>query len=134
MLDEKAPMSKLGPPSRGSSFYIENLLGTNKDRVAPASEERVETTGKVSAHSPVMCPGRVDDSEVPTWRETSVTTVYGSCGSECPPACACVFVFVCILNVWFWTRTCYLITTRSIPFGLCEITALISGLSGLRSV
>lgn len=98
MLDEKAPTSKLGPPSRGSSFYIENILGTNKDRVAPASEERVETTGKVSAHSPVMCPGRVDNSEVQTWRETSVTTVYGSCGSECPPACVCVCVhFKCLV-------------------------------------
>ncbi|KAG7243386.1 hypothetical protein INR49_011843 [Caranx melampygus] len=87
MLDEKVPTSKLGPPSRGSSFYIENLLGTNKDRRAPAAEERVETSGKVSAHSPAMCPGRVDDSEVPTWRETSVSTVYGSSGSPQLKAC-----------------------------------------------
>ncbi|XP_056225318.1 homeobox protein HMX1-like [Seriola aureovittata] len=84
MLDNKAPTSKLGPPSRGSSFYIENLLGTT-DRGASA-EERVETSGfKVTVHSPVICPGlntrRLNDSEALNWRKASPNTVYGSSGS-----------------------------------------------------
>lgn len=92
MLDEKAPLSKLGPPTRGSSFYIENLLRTNKDRGAPAAEERVETSGKVSSHSPVICTARVDHSDALTWRETSVNTVYGGSESEFPTG-VCFFTF-----------------------------------------
>uniref|UniRef100_A0A4W6CT11 H6 family homeobox 1 n=1 Tax=Lates calcarifer TaxID=8187 RepID=A0A4W6CT11_LATCA len=81
MLDDKAPTSKPFPPSRGSSFYIENLLGTT-DRGAPA-QERVETSGfKVAAHGPVICPGletrRLNDSEALKWRGTSPNTANGS--------------------------------------------------------
>ncbi|GAA6216295.1 homeobox protein HMX1-like [Lates japonicus] len=81
MLDNKAPTSKPFPPSRGSSFYIENLLG-NTDRGAPA-QERVETSGfKVAAHGPVICPGlerrRLNDREALKWRGTSPNTANGS--------------------------------------------------------
>ncbi|XP_034533158.1 homeobox protein HMX1 [Notolabrus celidotus] len=73
MLDDKAPRSRLGPPSRGSSFYIENLLG-NTFRGA-AAEERVETPSFRVSHSPVRCPGleteRVEDREVLNWRGAS---------------------------------------------------------------
>ncbi|XP_071315880.1 homeobox protein HMX1-like isoform X2 [Trachinotus anak] len=69
MLDDKAPTSKLGPPSRGSSFYIENLLGA-RDRGSSAGE-RLETSGcRVTVHSPVL-----------NWREASANTEDGSSGS-----------------------------------------------------
>ncbi|XP_040887337.1 homeobox protein HMX1-like [Toxotes jaculatrix] len=84
MLDEKAPTSKLAPPSRGSSFYIENLLGTT-DKGASA-EERVETSGfTVTVHCPVICPVQetrcASDSEVLNRRGTSPRTELGSSGS-----------------------------------------------------
>ncbi|XP_035004332.2 homeobox protein HMX1 [Hippoglossus stenolepis] len=73
MLDGKAPTSKRNAASRGSSFYIENLLGT-ADRAVPA-EERVETSDfRVTVHSPAMCPGRLDNEEL-NWRGTSPNTV-----------------------------------------------------------
>ncbi|XP_076581387.1 homeobox protein HMX3-like [Chaetodon auriga] len=86
MLDDKAPRSKLGPPSRGSSFYIENLLGTTYR--GASAEERVETpSSKVTLHSPVICPGletkRVDDSEELNWSGTSPNPAYGT--SRSPP-------------------------------------------------
>ncbi|XP_041821503.1 homeobox protein HMX1-like [Chelmon rostratus] len=86
MLDDKAPRSKLGPPSRGSSFYIENLLGTPYREAS--AEERVETPGsKVTVHSPVICPGletkRVDDSEELNWSATSPNPAH--CTSRSPP-------------------------------------------------
>ncbi|KAM3857412.1 homeobox protein HMX3-B-like [Diretmus argenteus] len=43
MLDDKAPGSQRGPPPRGSSFYIENLLGTTDSRAS--DEDLVEATG-----------------------------------------------------------------------------------------
>ncbi|XP_019950941.2 homeobox protein HMX1 [Paralichthys olivaceus] len=80
MLDDKAPTSKRSAASRGSSFYIENLLGT-ADRGATA-EEREETSDfGVSVHSPVMCPGRLEKEEL-TWRGTSPNTV--NCSSRSP--------------------------------------------------
>ncbi|XP_042367760.1 homeobox protein HMX1-like [Plectropomus leopardus] len=86
MLDDTAPRSKLGPPSRGSSFYIENLLGTAY--TGASSEERVDTPSrKVTDHSPVMCPGveskREDDSKVLNWSGTSPNTAHGT--SKSPP-------------------------------------------------
>ena len=83
MLDDKAPRSKLGPPSRGSSFYIENLLGTT------CREERLETPSvKVTTvHSPVVCAGletrRLADSEALRWSGKSPNTAYGTSRSEC---------------------------------------------------
>ncbi|XP_070786370.1 homeobox protein HMX1-like [Enoplosus armatus] len=84
MLDDKAPRSKLGPPSRGSSFYIENLLGTSHR----GAEERVETSSfKVTVHSPAVCPGletkRRHHSEVLKWSGTSANTTRGT--SRSPP-------------------------------------------------
>ncbi|XP_070849585.1 homeobox protein HMX1-like [Chaetodon trifascialis] len=86
MLDDKAPRSKLGPPSRGSSFYIENLLGTTYR--GASAEERVETqSSKVTVHSPVIYPGletkRVDDSEELNWSGTSPNPACGT--SRTPP-------------------------------------------------
>ncbi|XP_074518319.1 homeobox protein HMX1 [Halichoeres trimaculatus] len=76
MLDDKAPRSRLGPPSRGSSFYIENLLGTTFR--GAAAEERVETPGFRVSHSPVRCPGleteRVEDREVLNWSGASLNS------------------------------------------------------------
>ncbi|XP_069026008.1 homeobox protein HMX1-like [Embiotoca jacksoni] len=86
MLDDKAPRTKLGPPSRGSSFYIENLLGTaGRDS---AAEAQVETSGfKVTVHNPVICPGldtrRQRDRELLSWSGTVPNpAVYGSSGSS----------------------------------------------------
>ncbi|XP_042256239.1 homeobox protein HMX1-like [Thunnus maccoyii] len=81
MLDDKAPRSKLGPASRGSSFYIENLL-RKTDRGASA-EERVDTPGfKVTVHSPTICPGLearcLNDSDR---SRTPPNTAYSSSGS-----------------------------------------------------
>ncbi|XP_040035854.2 homeobox protein HMX1 [Gasterosteus aculeatus] len=74
MLDAKAPRSKLRPPPRGSSFYIENLL-----RIAHSgdpSEERVES------HSPVTSPGqrteRARGGEAPDRSGTSPNLVCGT--------------------------------------------------------
>ncbi|XP_062240326.1 homeobox protein HMX1-like [Platichthys flesus] len=77
MLDDKAPTSKRHSASRGSSFYIENLLRTT-DRGAPA-EERVETLdSRVIVHSPMVCPGRLENEEL-NWRGTSSNTaIHGS--------------------------------------------------------
>ncbi|XP_034082258.1 homeobox protein HMX1-like [Gymnodraco acuticeps] len=81
MLDNKSPRSKLGPASRGCSFYIENLLGTAYR--AASSEERVATERlKVTDRSPVICPGletkRLDERGVLTGSGTSPNTAYGS--------------------------------------------------------
>ncbi|KAM7377336.1 hypothetical protein PAMA_013904 [Pampus argenteus] len=79
MLDDKRPSSKIGPVSRGSSFYIENLL-KRTDR-EDSAEERVETPGfKVTDHSPVICPGLEAQSlnDALNWSRTSPNTVYGS--------------------------------------------------------
>ncbi|XP_060887508.1 homeobox protein HMX1 [Labrus mixtus] len=54
MLDDKAPRSRLGPPSRGSSFYIENLLGTTFRR--DSAEARGENPSLRVSHTPVRCP------------------------------------------------------------------------------
>ncbi|KAM9717918.1 uncharacterized protein ACNS7B_021404 [Menidia menidia] len=75
MLDDKSPRPKLGAPSRGSSFYIENLLRTTDG----SSEERVEDSNlKISAsRKPGLCSGvqsRLSRGE-PNW------TVCGSSGS-----------------------------------------------------
>ncbi|KAM9335481.1 homeobox protein HMX3-like [Symphorus nematophorus] len=83
MLDDIPPRSKLGPPSRGSSFYIENLLGTTY------RAERVETPSVkgTTVHSPVICPGletrRLEDSETLKWSGTSPDTAHGT--SRSPP-------------------------------------------------
>ncbi|XP_062300454.1 homeobox protein HMX1-like [Scomber scombrus] len=86
MLDDKAPRSKLGPASRGSSFYIENLLRTT-DRDASA-EERVKSTGfKVTVHNPAGCPGLetrcLKDSDALIWSGTPPKTTY--CSPRSPP-------------------------------------------------
>ena len=86
MLDNKSPRSKLGPASRGCSFYIENLLGTAYR--AASSEERVETERlKETDRSPVICPGletkRLDERGVLTGSGTSPNTAYGSSRSKC---------------------------------------------------
>ncbi|XP_068164372.1 homeobox protein HMX1-like isoform X2 [Antennarius striatus] len=53
MLDHRARRSKLGPP-RGSSFYIENLLGGSHGGAGDREETR---TVSVTGHSPGVCPG-----------------------------------------------------------------------------
>ena len=89
MLDDKAPTSKRNAPSRGSSFYIENLLGT-------AAEDRVETSDpRVPVHSPVMCPGRLENQEL-NWRGTSPNPVNHSSRSECGHLH--MLVFVCCIK------------------------------------
>lgn len=96
MLDNKAPRSKFGPPSRGSSFFIENLLGTGGSGGSSA-EERVETTEfKVTVHNPVICPGletRQKDDEVLNWSGTFPNTAYGSSIREYSSH----FHFICFL-------------------------------------
>ncbi|TKS92742.1 Homeobox protein HMX1 GH6 Homeobox protein H6 [Collichthys lucidus] len=84
MLDNKAQRSK--PQSRGSSFYIENLLGTTNR--GDSAEERVGSPGiRVTVHRPVIRPGlqtnRVEDREVLSWRGTSPNTAYHT--SRSPP-------------------------------------------------
>ncbi|XP_059211125.1 homeobox protein HMX1-like [Centropristis striata] len=73
MLDDKAPRSKLGAPSRGSSFYIENLLRTAYTGPSSGSD-----SCKVTAHSPATCPGLetkgVGDREALNWSRTSLNT------------------------------------------------------------
>ncbi|AWO97623.1 putative homeobox protein HMX1-like [Scophthalmus maximus] len=82
MLVDKAPTSKLGAPSRGSSFYIENLLATTHR--GASAEERVETPGvRVAAHGPVLRPGletrRVDDDDgALNWRRTPPNAEHGT--------------------------------------------------------
>ncbi|KAK5848385.1 hypothetical protein PBY51_006004 [Eleginops maclovinus] len=79
MLDNKSPRSKLGPPSRGCSFYIENLLGTAYR--GASSEERVETERfKVTGRSPVICPGLETklQEERGVLTGTSPNTAYGT--------------------------------------------------------
>ncbi|XP_008296630.1 homeobox protein HMX1-like [Stegastes partitus] len=82
MLDDKPPGSKFGAPSRGSSFYIENLLGTTGR--GSSAEERVETF-KAAVHNPVFCPGletgRLSDNETLNWSRTFPNTVYSSSSS-----------------------------------------------------
>nr|XP_046237155.1 homeobox protein HMX1-like [Scatophagus argus] len=75
MLDDKGPSSKLRPASRGSSFYIENLLRTTN--TGTSAEERADTLSfKLSGHRPVICPGletkRKD--KVLNWSEISPNT------------------------------------------------------------
>ncbi|CAJ1086231.1 homeobox protein HMX1 [Xyrichtys novacula] len=76
MLDDKTSRSRVGPPSRGSSFYIENLLGTAFREAA--AEERVETPRLRGSHSPVRYPGlgndRVEDREVLIWNGASLNS------------------------------------------------------------
>ncbi|KAM6909579.1 homeobox protein HMX1 [Xenentodon cancila] len=80
MLDHKAPRSKLGAPSRGSSFYIENLLGTAGGD--SSAEERLDTPGfKVGAHN-IVCSGLATrtqrEGEEPNRRARFPNTVHGS--------------------------------------------------------
>nr|XP_020484807.1 homeobox protein HMX1-like [Labrus bergylta] len=77
MLDDKAPRSRLGPPLRGSSFYIENLLGTAFRRDSP--EERGENPSLRVSHTPARCPAVetkrvVEDREELTRSGTSPNT------------------------------------------------------------
>lgn len=100
MLDDKTPGSKLNPPTRGSSFYIENLLGT-VDRGASAGE-RAEAPGvKVTVHSPVIYPGlettRLSGSEVLTWSGTFPSGAYSSARSEFRQS-------ACSRLLWLWRR------------------------------
>lgn len=93
MLDDKAPRSKLGPLSRASSFYIENLLGNT---YRAASEEQVENQGvTISVHGPVICPGlatqRVDGAEVLNWSGTSPSRAHSTSISE--PICQYLCLF-----------------------------------------
>lgn len=99
MLDDKAPRSKLGP-SRGSSFYIENLLGTTYRGVSAGQPvEETPSFRVTTVHSPGICAGtcpgleakRPDDSDALSWSGTS-PSAHGSSRSECVcPHC----VFVC---------------------------------------
>ncbi|KAA8579138.1 hypothetical protein FQN60_007258, partial [Etheostoma spectabile] len=81
MLDKNTPRPKLGPPSRGSSFYIENLLRTAYREAS--AEERVDTPSfKVTVRSPGVCPvletKRLDDSKVLDWSGTSPNAAHGT--------------------------------------------------------
>lgn len=85
MLDDKTPRLKSGPPSRGSSFYIENLLGTTGRR--SSAEERAETRSfKLTGHDPGMCPGletrRLSDTDGSDRSGTFANTANGSSRSE----------------------------------------------------
>lgn len=75
MLDDKEPRTKLGPPSRGSSFYIENLLGST---CRGALTEEREETPRFGTRSPVTCDG----SEVPDWSGTSPNATFCAPRSE----------------------------------------------------
>ncbi|CAN9509665.1 unnamed protein product [Ophioblennius macclurei] len=62
--DNKTPRSKLGAPTRGSSFYIDNILG-HTDR-GSSSQELEDTAGlKVAVYNPEIClqTRRPSDSE-----------------------------------------------------------------------
>ncbi|XP_061565635.1 homeobox protein HMX1-like [Cololabis saira] len=80
MLDDKAPRSKLGAPSRGSSFYIENLLGTAGGD--SSAEERPDTPGSRVGARTLVCPGiearTRREGEEPHRRATFPNTVRGS--------------------------------------------------------
>ncbi|XP_041842048.1 homeobox protein HMX1-like [Melanotaenia boesemani] len=81
MLDDKAPISKLGASSKASSFYIENLLGTAGGGCS--AEDRVETPGfKVATLNPVISPGlearRLSVNGELEWSGTFPNTVHGS--------------------------------------------------------
>ncbi|KAL6118602.1 hmx1 [Pungitius sinensis] len=74
MPGDEAPRSKLGPPSRGSSFYIENLLRIAHGGGPP--EERVESPSpKVTGHGADISPGqrtqRAHGGEAPNRSATS---------------------------------------------------------------
>lgn len=71
MLDDKAPRTKLGPPS----FYIENLLGST---CRGALTEEREETPSFGARSPVVCDG----SEVQDWSGTSPNATFCAPRSE----------------------------------------------------
>lgn len=84
MLDDKTPRLKSGPPSRGSSFYIENLLGRS------SAEERAETPSfKLTGHDPGMCPGlktrRLSDTDRSDGSGTFANTANGCSRSEFAP-------------------------------------------------
>ncbi|XP_075307788.1 uncharacterized protein LOC142369338 [Odontesthes bonariensis] len=85
MLDDKAPRPKHGAPPRGSSFYIENLLGTAGGGCS--AEERVEDPDLKgsTARKPVVCPGletrRLGENEL-KWSGTFPNTAHCSSGSE----------------------------------------------------
>lgn len=88
MLDDKTPRLKSGPPSRGSSFYIENLLGTTGRR--SSAEERAETPSfKLTGHDPGMCPGlktrRLSDTDRSDGSGTFANTANGCSRSEFAP-------------------------------------------------
>lgn len=93
MLEDTAPRLKPCPPSRGSSFYIENLLGTTYR--GTSAEERETPSFKVTVHGHV-CPGlgtkRLDDgAQVLNWSGTSPNTAHGTSSSECIcRLCVCV--------------------------------------------
>ncbi|KAK2863148.1 hypothetical protein Q5P01_002681 [Channa striata] len=71
MLDDQAPRSKLGSTSRGSSFYIENLLGT-ADR-EDAKQERIH---RVRVHTAGIWSGL--EPEHQAWRGASSNTACDS--------------------------------------------------------
>ncbi|XP_006807780.1 homeobox protein HMX1-like [Neolamprologus brichardi] len=80
MLDDKTPILKSGPPSRGSSFYIENLLGTTGRR--SSAEERAETPSfKLTGHDPGLCSGletrRLSDTDRSDGSGTFANTANG---------------------------------------------------------
>ncbi|XP_034413667.1 homeobox protein HMX1-like [Cyclopterus lumpus] len=80
------PRSKLRPPSRGSSFSIENLLRTAY-RGASCEEHVDPPSSKVTVHCPVVCPGpetkRLTGGEVLHWNKTSPNNACGT--SRSPP-------------------------------------------------
>ncbi|XP_045921257.1 homeobox protein HMX1-like [Micropterus dolomieu] len=83
MLEDTAPRLKPCPPSRGSSFYIENLLGTTYR--GTSAEERETPSFKVTVHGHV-CPAlgtkRLDDgAQVLNWSGTSPNTAHGTSSS-----------------------------------------------------
>ncbi|KAF7665042.1 hypothetical protein LDENG_00157120 [Lucifuga dentata] len=72
MLDDKAPGSKRGPLSRGSSFYIENLLGNTHGASSEGREDN-------AIHSSMSSLGqrktrRMNDADVLNWCGTSPIT------------------------------------------------------------
>lgn len=78
MLDDKAARSKMEPPTRGSSFFIENLLGSTFRETS--REKREDTAG----YDPGICPGleATRPDEGLNWSQTSPNTPYCPSRSE----------------------------------------------------
>lgn len=96
MLDDKAPESRHGPPLRGSSFSIENILRSTRTNERRASvEDEVEHTGlevavesrcsKAECHISYLGSEtqRLKNADILDWCGTSANNPYGNSKSEC---------------------------------------------------